>query len=113
MWHGLAAAQHAWKDYEIKDDSILNAIAWHTTGAKGLGEVGLTLFVADFVEPTRNYPHVKEIREEVIGQQTVEEAAMRVAELKIQNVRKKKQPTHNRTQEMFDWLSQQCPSPQP
>ena len=48
--------------YHVSDTHILNAIRYHTTGRAGMGAVELALFVADAVEPARDYPGVALVR---------------------------------------------------
>lgn len=44
------------KDYfKIKDERVLEAIKWHTTGKADMSVYAKLLFAADKIEPTRNY----------------------------------------------------------
>lgn len=53
LLHGRAAAVQLKEMFGIDDHDILEAIAWHTFGRKGLCNLGKLLFVADKVEPGR------------------------------------------------------------
>lgn len=103
MWHGLAAARLAREEFNIQSPEILEAVAWHTTGTKGLGPLGMVLFVSDFLEPTRNFPGVEKLRQEILPL-PLEQAARRVAESKFQDIRGKGRPHHSRTLEMAQAL---------
>lgn len=61
--HGKIAAEIMKKDYGIKDKDILNAVSYHTTGRAGMSRLEKIIFLADAIEPGRNYPSVEEIRE--------------------------------------------------
>lgn len=63
LWHGPVAAAIAAHEYGISDDSILNAIRYHTTGEEEMDMVGLVIFVADYMEPARQFPGVEEVRD--------------------------------------------------
>ncbi len=53
LLHGRAAAVQLKEMFGVEDKDILDAIAWHTFGKKGLGNLGKLLFVSDKVEPGR------------------------------------------------------------
>lgn len=63
IWHGLAAAELARAKYNVLDDEIVNAIAEHTIGAKKMSLLSKILFVADYIEPGRDFPGVDKARE--------------------------------------------------
>lgn len=102
-WHGLAAAEYGAPRFGISDREILDGVAWHTTGAPHLGPVGLILYIADFIEPTRNFPGVEELRREVFKRR-LHQAAELIAKHKIEHVEKKGKPVHSRSVAMLDWL---------
>lgn len=52
--HGPAAARRLRADGEARED-VLNAIEWHTLGNPSWGRLGRALFMADFLEPGRNF----------------------------------------------------------
>lgn len=60
--HGGIGAEMAKEFFGIEDEDILNAIAYHTTGRAGMSTLEKIIFLADAIEPGRNYPSVDEIR---------------------------------------------------
>ncbi|NLE68573.1 MAG: nicotinate (nicotinamide) nucleotide adenylyltransferase [Clostridiales bacterium] len=62
LLHGLVGAHIARMRYHVNDAHILNAIAYHTTGRAGMNLLELCIFVADAMEPGRDYPGVDLIR---------------------------------------------------
>lgn len=65
LLHAKAGAILAAKEYDIKDQDILNAISSHTTGRPGMSELEKIVFVADYIEPGRDErPGLKELRAE-------------------------------------------------
>lgn len=103
IWHGLVAAQEARDSYGIQDEEILEAIAFHPTGRPHLRPVGIAVYVADFIEPSRNWPGVEPIRRE-IGSRDMLGAARIVAESKLKNLNQKGRVPHSRTRAMLQWL---------
>lgn len=63
LWHGPVAAKIAFDQFAINNDHIRNAIYYHTTGRAGMSLVELIVFVADYIEPARNFPGVDDVRE--------------------------------------------------
>lgn len=59
LLHGYAAAAYMRQKLGIQDKSILNAVALHTAADKRMDTLGKVLFLADKLEPSRNYPDLK------------------------------------------------------
>lgn len=65
LLHAKLGAYMAKKEYEIKDEEILNAIEYHTTGRINMTLLEKIVFVADYIEPSRDKaPRLDEIRVE-------------------------------------------------
>ena len=60
--HSKIGAEMSREIFGIEDEEILNAIANHTTGRAGMSTLEKIIFLADAIEPGRNYPGVDEIR---------------------------------------------------
>lgn len=60
--HAEVGAQLAEEVYGINDPDILHAIRLHTTGDVGMTELDKIIYLADMIEPSRNYPGVEELR---------------------------------------------------
>ncbi|MBO0441470.1 bis(5'-nucleosyl)-tetraphosphatase (symmetrical) YqeK [Candidatus Enterococcus ikei] len=63
IWHGLVGASMVQRELGIDDEEILEAIRLHTTGAAKMSLLDKIIYVADYIEPGRNFPGVKEARE--------------------------------------------------
>ena len=61
--HGKIAAEMIKKDFNIDDEDIINAVSFHTTGRPYMSLLEKIIYIADAVEPGRDYPGVKELRE--------------------------------------------------
>ena len=62
LLHGVAATEILYTEYGISDLSILKAIAHHTTGGAGLDNLAKWTFLADFIEPLRDFKDAVKIR---------------------------------------------------
>ncbi len=63
--HQFLGAYVAEEILEIKDEDILNAVRFHTTGRANMSDLEKVVFLADLIEEDRNYPYVDEIRQNV------------------------------------------------
>lgn len=62
IWHGIVGTYFIQKDLKITDPEILTAIKRHTTGDVEMSTLDKIVFVADFIEPHRDFPGVEEAR---------------------------------------------------
>lgn len=62
LLHGLVGSIIANKIMFIEDNDILNAIKYHTTGKKNMTILEKIIYIADYIEPLRNFPGVFELR---------------------------------------------------
>ena len=60
--HSKIAAEIMKRDYLVSDEDIINAVSYHTTGRAGMSLLEKIVFLADAIEPGRNYPTVEETR---------------------------------------------------
>lgn len=104
VWHGLVAAQEAVTTYGVEDREVLEAVAYHSTGRRGIGPIGLAIYVADFTEPSRRWEGVEAARAELLGKDNLTEAARHVAQYKLRRLQQQGKPTHPLTIEMGQWL---------
>ncbi len=63
IWHGIVGADFVQRELGIDDQEILQAIRLHTTGAAEMSLLDKIIYVADYIEPGRDFPGVVEARE--------------------------------------------------
>lgn len=63
LLHGPAGSYLARQLFGIEDVDILNAIAYHTTGRENMSKLEKIIYVADLIEPSRQFEHVYRLRE--------------------------------------------------
>lgn len=63
LWHGPVGAMLFNKKFGVQDLDIINAIRYHTTGRAGMSHLEKIIYVADYIEPGRNFPGLTEVRE--------------------------------------------------
>ncbi|WP_051688787.1 bis(5'-nucleosyl)-tetraphosphatase (symmetrical) YqeK [Butyrivibrio sp. AE2032] len=62
LLHSPAGATFASEQFGIKDKEILDAICYHTTGKGGMSTLEKIVYLADKIEPARNYTDLSPIR---------------------------------------------------
>ncbi|MDF2524347.1 MAG: metal dependent phosphohydrolase [Clostridiales bacterium] len=64
LLHGPIGAYLAKTEYQVEDPEIIGAIRCHTTGCEKMTILDKIIFIADYIEPNRNFPGIYEIRKE-------------------------------------------------
>lgn len=62
IWHGIVGTYFIKRDLKITDPEILQAVWRHTTADVEMTTLDKIIFVADFIEPGRDFPGVDEAR---------------------------------------------------
>lgn len=63
LWHGPVGAMIAEKTFGVTTPDILNAVRYHTTGRAGMSKLEKVIYIADLLEPGRDFPGIKTLRE--------------------------------------------------
>lgn len=62
IWHGVVGAEMIKDELKITDEEILDAVRRHTVGASYMTLLDQVIYVADYIEPGRDFPGVKAAR---------------------------------------------------
>lgn len=60
--HGPVAAELARRSLGVADEEVLEAVRVHTTASPGMSPIALAVYIADKIEPARDYPSVERLR---------------------------------------------------
>ncbi|KYH34496.1 putative nicotinate-nucleotide adenylyltransferase [Clostridium tepidiprofundi DSM 19306] len=63
IMHGIASAYIAENIMGICDNDVLDAVRYHTTGRENMTLLEKVIYLADYIEPSRNYKGVEKLRE--------------------------------------------------
>ncbi len=100
--HSYASAYIAKERFKIEDTEILDAIKYHTTGRKNMTLTEKIVYIADAIEPKREYPHVEKIRD--LALVDLNEAILLEVNKKIEYLIKHEFIIHINSIEMRNWL---------
>ncbi len=100
--HSKVAAAVMARDFHIYDEEILNAVSFHTTGRAGMSLLEKIIYIADAIEPSREYKGVEDIREEAF--RDIDRACLMSLENTITFVREQGKFLDSDTIEAVDFL---------
>lgn len=63
LWHAHVGAWVVRQEHGIDDEEVLDAIRYHTSGREGMTQLDKIVCLADYMEPSRDFPGVERIRE--------------------------------------------------
>jgi predicted HD superfamily hydrolase involved in NAD metabolism len=75
LLHGPVGAHLVEEIFGIKDEEIKRAIALHTTGDVNMTILDKIIFLADYIEPNRNFEGVEKLRQ--LAEQDVDTAVLK------------------------------------
>ncbi len=101
LLHGLVGSFLAAELFGIEDPLILTAIADHTMGRAAMDKLSSILFVADYIEATRDYPGVEQIRD--AAQKSLENAIVTGIDNTIMHILEKGELLHPQTVATRNW----------
>ncbi len=104
LLHGPVAAVLAGEEVGVKDEDVLEAVRVHTTGEPGMGPLALALYIADKIEPARDYPSVGALRE--LAEESLRKAALTGLRRVHAHNRNRSRPTHPKSRKTLKWLEQ-------
>lgn len=91
-WHGphaaVVVAREVGADRLPNAEAIAEAVRLHTTGDAGIGPLAKVLFLADSLEPGRDFPGADELR--ALAHRDLDEAFARTLRLKCESVVRRK-----------------------
>ena len=105
LLHGKAGAVIMQEKFNIDDEQILEAIAWHTTGVIGMGELAKIVYIADYIEPNRKYDN-SQIRD-YIDKSSLDDAFTFILEKKMEYLSAAGRNAVPPTQMLYDAIESQ------
>nr|WP_326127036.1 nicotinate (nicotinamide) nucleotide adenylyltransferase [uncultured Oscillibacter sp.] len=84
------------------DDEIYSAIWWHTTGHAGMTLLEKIIYLADYIEPSRDFPGVDRLRR--VCYEDLDRGLLTGLEMSVEEMRGMGNPVHHATLEARDFL---------
>ena len=83
---------------------VYDAIFWHTTGKADMTTLEKVLYIADYMEPNRDFDGVERLRH--LAYTDLDKAMLLGVEMTIQEMEERQVPIHKNTLQARDWLRQ-------
>ena len=86
-------------------EEVYQAIFWHTTGKADMSLLDKILYMADYIEPNRDFEGVERLRK--LAYTDLDQAMLLGVESTIEEMQQRGVPIHTNTQQARDWLRRQ------
>lgn len=85
-----------------EDEQVYWAIFWHTTGKADMSMLEKVIYLADYIEPTRDFDGVEPLR--ALAYEDIDKALLMGMNMTIEEMKQRGNPIHRNTQAARDWL---------
>ena len=104
LLHAISGAALA-KDLFGVSEEISQAIRWHTTGKPDMSTLEKIIYLADYIEPTRDFEGVEQLRE--LAHEDLDRALALGLEMSLEELRRQNVEPHRDTVEACLWYNRQ------
>lgn len=101
LFHAITGAAYAKTEFGVSD-AIYRAIRWHTTGRPDMNLLEKIIYIADYIEPTRDFDGLKKLRR--LAYEDLDEAMILGLGMSIEELREKGVIPNSMTQKALDFL---------
>ena len=84
-------------------DAVYDAIRWHTTGKPDMTLLEKIIYLADYIEPNRNFPGLEELRAKTY--ENIDSAMALGLKMSLEDIRSYGREPHAVTAEAYAWYS--------
>jgi nicotinate-nucleotide adenylyltransferase len=90
------------RDVFGENDAVVSAIRSHTTGKGGMNTLEKIIYVADYIEPNRDFPGVEELRQ--LAYSDLDAAMKRGLEMTLEHLKEQGAEVSPATKDALDYL---------
>lgn len=105
--HQFSGAYLAERFFGVTGGEVLNAIRYHTSGRAGMSELEKLIFLADMIEPDRDFAGVEELRSAFYTGKDLDECLRMALERTIAHLEKKGKPIYRLTKEAWEYYQKE------
>ena len=98
--HARTGAALAREEFHVSEE-IAEAIRWHTTGKPDMSRLEKILYLADFIEPTRDFPGLEELRK--LAYKDLNDAMALALSMSMGDLRRREREVYKDTLEAYNW----------
>ena len=93
------------KDMFGVSDAVYQAIRWHTTGKPDMTMLEKIIYLADYIEPNRDFPGLERLRE--LSYENIDAAMALGLEMSLEDIRSYGEEPYKITAEAYEWYSRE------
>ena len=101
LLHAKTGAAVAEREFGM-DDKVVEAIRWHTTGRANMTLLEKIMYMADYIEPNRDFEGVEDLRK--LAYEDLDKALLRGLEMSLEDVAGREEVPHPNTVEAIRFL---------
>ena len=101
LLHSRTGAEIARRVFDV-DDEIYSAIRWHTTGRANMTKLEKILYLADYIEPSRNFDGVEPLRKVVY--EDLDKGLLLGLQMTVEEMEAMGNPVHHNTLDARNYL---------
>lgn len=100
LLHAVTGAAMARELFGVSDE-VYEAIRWHTTGKADMSRLEEIIYLADYIEPTRDFEGLEKLRE--LAYEDLDEAMRLALEMCLEEVRSRGTEPHKNSVDAYHW----------
>lgn len=100
--HSKVAAAILSNEYGVQDEDLLNAVRSHTTGKAGMSLLEEIVYVADAIEPNRDYPSLKTLQK--LAEIDLDGCCIIILDFSVDMIKAKGREVDNTTLQARDYM---------
>lgn len=85
---------------------VYEAIRWHTTGRANMSMLEKIIYIADYIEPNRDFPGVERLRQ--LAHADLNAAVKLGLEMTLEEIQARGLPPHSKSMEALAWFQRVC-----
>lgn len=101
LLHSKTGAEIAKREFGVSD-SVYDAILWHTTGRAGMALLEKIIYIADYIEPNRDFTDLTQLRR--LAYENIDEAMLLGLNMSIEDMKLRGITPHYRSIEAIKWF---------
>ena len=102
LLHAITGAALARAEFGVSD-AVYSAIRWHTTGKPDMTLLEKIIYMADYIEPTRDFPGVEKLR--ALAYKDLDAAMALGLEMSLEDIRAHGVQPHRDTADAWQWYT--------
>ncbi|MBQ3378531.1 MAG: bis(5'-nucleosyl)-tetraphosphatase (symmetrical) YqeK [Clostridia bacterium] len=104
LWHAITAPPLLLERFGVSKD-VARAVRYHTTGRADMSLLEKIIYLADYVEPMRDFDGVEELRK--LAFEDIDEAMKLALKMSAEEVRRNGKKVHKNTLEAIEFMEKQ------